>query len=233
MRSPAVCLLLCALPLAAAAPLPAQGEAILARVDRMRHPWPTFTVELTLASGSSIQRWRVSVGEGGDVRLDGLSPAERGRAVLQKGDDLWLLLPGTKRPIRVTPQQRLMGPASAGDVARTRFAADYRIARMEAGSFEGRPCWRLDLVALRPILSARTVRLWVDQASGAPLQGDFLLASGKPERIVRFGPPVQVEGRPVVPRMEIQEPNGATLTLSFAHWHPGRVDPALFAVPGS
>lgn len=237
MRAPFLFAL--ALPLVAQAPaLPqapaqARAEAILARVDRLRHPWPAFTVDLTMTSGRSSQRWRVMARENGDVRLEGLSDAEKGRVVLQKGDGLWLLLPGTKHPIRVTPQQRLMGPAAAGDVARTRFQEDYRVTALAEAPFEGHTCWHLDLTAKRPVLSARTVQLWVDRATGAPLQAEFHLASGKLARTARFAPPVEAEGRAVLSRMELLEADGSTATLVFAHWHPGGVDPGKFLLPAS
>lgn len=226
-------LLACATPLVAQAPGLAQAEAILARVDRMRHPWPAFTVELTLDAGRATQRWRVAARENGDVRLDGLSDREKGRAILQTGDDLWLLLPGTRRPIRVTPQQRLMGPAAGGDIARTRFHQDYRAVALAEEALDGRPAWRLDLEARRPALSARTVRLWVDRATGAPIQAEFRLASGKLARTARFGPPVQAAGRTVLERMEVLEPDGAKATLTFDHWRPGGVEAAWFVLPGS
>ena len=35
------------------------------------------------------------------------------------GDDMWVYLPDTSRPIRITPLERLSGDASNGDVART------------------------------------------------------------------------------------------------------------------
>lgn len=229
MRLPA--LLLCAASLAARGPEAARAEEVLAQVDRLRHPWPSFTVELTVATAKASQRWRVAAREDGDARLDGLSDKEKGRAVLLRGDDMWLLLPGTKRPLKVTPQQRLLGPAAGGDVARTRFREDYRVAGMAEEPFEGRPCWRLDLVARRPALSARTVRLWVARNNGAPLQADFFLASGKLARTARFGPPTEAAGRPVLRGLELTEPDGSKATLTFAHWHAGGVDPAWFELP--
>ena len=225
-------LVLCVLPLAAHGLSPAQAEEVLARVDRLRHPWPAFTVDLTVAAGRTSQRWRVAARENGDARLDGLSDKEKGRAVLLRGDEMWLLLPGTKHPIRVTPQQRLLGPASGGDVARTRFREGYRVEGAEAASLEGRPCWRLDLIAKRPSLSARTVRLWVAREGEVPLLAEFHLASGLLARTARFDPPVQASGRPVISRMVLTEADGSTATLRFEHWHPGGVDPAWFELPG-
>lgn len=224
-------LLLCTASLAAQGLEAARAEEILARVDRFRHPWPAFTVELTVATEKGSQRWRVAAREDGDARLDGLSDKEKGRSVLLKGDDMWLLLPGTKRPLKVTPQQRLLGPAAGGDVARTRFQKDYRVEEMAEEAFEGRPCWRLDLVARRPALSARTVRLWVARNDGAPLRAEFHLASGKLARRADFDPAVTAGGRSVLRALVLTEPDGSKATLTFAHWHPDGVDPAWFELP--
>jgi len=219
---------------AAALPLLAQsGEEILARVDRLRHPWPVFTVELTLQAKGPSQRWKVSARENGDARLDGLSPKEKGRAVLLLGDQMWLLLPGSKRPVKVTPQQRMMGPAAGGDVARTRFREDYTMQSVTSGSMDGQDCWRLELAARRPSLSARQVVLWVAREGSLPLKAEFRLASGKLARTALFGPPVQVHGQSVLSRLLIEESSGDRAELSFSNWVRAGVDPVAFELPGT
>ncbi|HEY3401137.1 MAG TPA: outer membrane lipoprotein-sorting protein [Geothrix sp.] len=224
---PAILLFTATLPL-----LAQSGEEILARVDRLRHPWPAFTVELTVKDPKAVQRWKVSARENGDARLDGLSGKEKGRAVLLKGDQMWLLLPGTKRPVKVTPQQRMMGPAAGGDVARTRFREDYAVEVLDEGSLEDRPCWRLELRAKRPAISARQVILWVAKEGSLPLKAEFRLASGRLARTARFGPPARTLGQAVLSQMEIEEAGGATVELAFGKWSRGGVDAALFELPG-
>ena len=217
-----------------ALPLLAQsGEEILARVDRLRHPWPVFTVELTVKAPRMAQRWKVSVRENGDARLDGLSEKEKGRAVLLRGDEMWLLLPGTKRPVKVTPQQRMMGPAAGGDVARTRFREDYSVHAVADEPLDGRACWRLELVAKRPAISARQVVLWVAKEGSLPLKAEFRLASGRLARTARFGSPVQAHGQPVLSRMEIEETGGVAVDLIFGNWTRGGVAPGAFDLPGT
>lgn len=227
MRAPFL-LLLAALPL-----LAQSGEEILARVDRLRHPWPAFTVELAMKAPGVVQRWKVSARENGDARLDGLSEKEKGRSILLLGDQMWLLLPGTKRPVKVTPQQRLMGPAAGGDVARTRFREDYAVQAVAEEPLDGRDCWRLDLGAKRPALSARQVVLWVAKEGVLPLKAEFRLASGRLARTARFGPPVQAHGQPVLSRLEIEETGGGKAELTFANWTRGGVAPGAFDVPGT
>lgn len=227
MRAPFL-LLIAALPL-----LAQSGEEILARVDRLRHPWPAFTVELAMKAPGVAQRWKVSARENGDARLDGLSEKEKGRAVLLLGDEMWLLLPNTKRPVKVTPQQRLMGPAAGGDVARTRFREDYIVKALAEEPLEGQACWRLELVAKRPALSARQVVLWVAKEGSLPLKAEFRLASGRLARTARFGPPVQAHGRAVLSRMEIEEAGGGKAELAFSNWTRGGVAPGAFDLPGT
>ncbi|GLH75035.1 hypothetical protein GETHLI_35380 [Geothrix limicola] len=218
--------------LLAALPLLAQsGEEILAKVDRLRHPWPAFTMELTLKAVGASQRWKVSARENGDARLDGLSEKEKGRAVLLLGDQMWLLLPGSKRPLKVTPQQRLMGPAAGGDVARTRFREDYTVRTLAEENLDGQACWRLDLAAKRPALSARQVVLWVAREGTLPLKAEFRMASGKLARTAQFGPPVQVHGQAVLSRMTLEEPSGARAELVFGAWTRGGVEASVFELP--
>jgi outer membrane lipoprotein-sorting protein len=226
LRPRSAILLLTALPV-----LAQSGEEILARVDHLRHPWPTFTMELTLKAGEATQRWKVSARENGDARLDGLSPKEKGRSVLLLGDQMWMLLPNAKRPLKVTPQQRLMGPAAGGDVARTRFREDYTVQTLAEASLEGRDCWRLELAARRPALSARQVVLWVAKEGSLPLKAEFRLASGKLARTALFGPPVQVQGQAVLSRIAIEEPSGARAELLFGNWARGGQVPGAFELP--
>ena len=151
--------------------------------------------------------------------------------MLLLGDKMWLLVPGSKRPLQVTPQQRMMGSAAGGDVARTRFRQDYTVQALHEESLEGRPCWRLDLVAKTAQVSARTAQLWVAKEPLLPLKAEFHLASGKLARTASFGPPVQALGQTVLSGMELLEPSGAKVSLAFSHWAKGGLDPERFELP--
>lgn len=209
------------------------GEEILARVDLLRHPWSAFRVDLTVKDAKTVQQWKVSARENGDARLDGLSEKEKGRAVLMLGDQMWLLLPGSKRPLKVTPQQRMMGSAGGGDVARTRFRKDYTVQELADDVLDDRPCWRLELAARTPTLNARTVRLWVTKQRMLPVKAEFRLASGKLARTALFGPPAQALGQPVLSWMELIEPGGAKVNLLFSDWSKGGVDADRFELPAA
>jgi len=208
-----------------------EGAALLENVDRMRHPWPAFSVEVTVKDAKGAQCWRVRTREDGDSRVEGLSEKEKGRTVLLLGGDMWLLLPSARRPVKVSPAQRLMGPAAGGDLARSRFSLDYEIKAIQEEDLDGHACHRLDLQARKPSLSYRTARLWIARATGFPIRADYFLASGKLAKTMLFESPVPMGGRLVMPALRLVEPSGAEASLRFAHWTPGPQDPALFTLP--
>ncbi len=208
-----------------------QGEALLERVDRRRHPWPAVSVEVTQKDRQGVQCWRVRARENGDARVEGLSKKEVGRTVLMLGDEMWLLLPNAKRPIKVSPAQRLMGPAAGGDLARSRFALDYQIKDLKEESLEGRACRCLELQARKPSLSYRTARLWIDKATGIPIKAEYFLPSGKQAKTMHFDPPVSHGALSVLPGLRVVEPGGAEVSLRFAQWKPGSQDASLYLLP--
>lgn len=45
------------------------------------------------------------------------SAVEAGQKMLMMGDNYWLQMPKSRRPIRITPMQKLLGEASIGDIS--------------------------------------------------------------------------------------------------------------------
>jgi hypothetical protein len=216
--------------LAASCLLGQTAEETLQRVDRYRYPWSSFSVDVTLQDGKVQQKWRVLVRANGDARVEGLSEQERGRTVLMLQEQMWLLLPNAKRPVKVSPQQRLLGPAAGGDVARFRFAGDYLLASEREELVEGLPARRLELQAKRKSLSYQKAVLWLD-ADGRPLKSDFFYASGKLARTARFGTIVSEQGAHVLSSLELEEPSGRKVRLAFSHWKPTQAEDRLFQLP--
>ena len=209
------------------------AAALVAKVDRLRHPWPAFSADLALKDQGRESQWRLSVASNGDTRLDGLAPKQAlGRAVLMKGERMWLLTPGSKRAIPVTPQQRLIGSAAGGDLARTRLGDDFQPTGVEEGMRGGAPCWRVSLAAKRPSVPYQRAELWVLKRGETPLSVDFYFSSGKLAHTITFDPPSSAEGRPVIAGLKLGDgthPDPSAMTLS--RWKPGEPDAALFEVP--
>ena len=225
-------LLLLALPALLQAQAP-DAAALVAKTDRLRHPWPAFTADLALKDQGRESQWRLSVAANGDTRLDGLAPKQaKGRAVLMKGDRMWLLTPGSKRAIPVTPQQRLMGSAAGGDLARTRLGDDFQATGVQEAALDGDPCWRVALSAKRPSAPYARAELWVLKRGEVPLSVDFFYASGKLARTVRFDAPVQAEGKAVIAGLSLGDgDHPVQTTMKLSRWKPGEPDAARFEIP--
>jgi hypothetical protein len=114
------------------------------------------------------------------------SPAEAGQRVLMLGDDFWLLMPASQRPLRITPLQKLLGDASTGDIATLSWAEDYTGTLVGEESCEGQPCRHLQLRAARPGVSYQRMELWLGQARGEPLRAELYVQSDKLAKRARF-----------------------------------------------
>ena len=52
----------------------------------------------------------------------------KGARMLQVERNMWLTKPGLKKPVPISPRQRLSGQAAIGDIAATNYAKDYSAA---------------------------------------------------------------------------------------------------------
>ena len=107
--------------------------ALLKRSDTYRNGWPAYTLRVKITnyeSGKSDEESLYEVSQKGTDKtyVEFMSPRDKGRHLLMLGDDMWIYLPDTSRPVRITPLERLSGDASNGDVARTNYAVDYTAA---------------------------------------------------------------------------------------------------------
>ncbi len=107
------------------------------------------------------------------------SPVEKGQKVLMLGDDFWIVLPSSQRPIRIAPAQKLLGDAATGDVATMTWAEDYDGAIAGEVDVEGVACVRLDLAAQRRGVTYRRLELYLARSDAHPVQADLYVASEK------------------------------------------------------
>ena len=164
--------------------------------------------------------------------------SNNGRRVLTVGDRMWLMVPGASRPVPITANQRLMGGASIGDVARLRFASDYKAAaRPETETVDGRACRVLDLTAKSPKAPFPKVTLWYDEAARVPARIVFALVSGKPARQVDFTRFSKQDGRTIVAQMDVRDllasESRAVTRLEYLSYRPAKLDDAIFTTEGA
>lgn len=118
------------------------------------------------------------------------SPAEQGQKVLMLGDDFWLLMPGSQRPLRITPSQKLLGDASTGDIATMSWSQDYNGTLSGEDSCAAdktpQPCLHLSLVAARKGVTYQRIELWIGKARHEPVKADLYVQSDKLAKQARF-----------------------------------------------
>lgn len=194
----------------AAAPLPPDPQILLPRADQARNGWDSFVARVritTFESGQADEEHLFEVSQKGTDKsyVDFLSPREKGRHVLMLGDDMWIFLPDTSRPIRITPAERLAGSASNGDVARTNYAEDYAATYVRTENVDGVSCYVLDLVARRKGATYRHVQYWVRAENAQPVKADYFLASGKLIKSATFDEYQTIRSVHLVRRMTIKD----------------------------
>ena len=114
-----------------------------------------------------------------------LAPArDAGKLILFNGKDMWFFDPSSKASIRLSPQQRLLGQASNGDVATANFARDYQATEAseedtQDGDRQPRRCHKLMLSAKTPDASYHHIEMWVDAVNARPVKARFYTESGK------------------------------------------------------
>jgi hypothetical protein len=132
------------------------------------------------------------------------------------GDDFWLLMPNSQRPLRITPMQKLLGDASTGDIATMSWAEDYTgklvgeeaceapasnsaDASTTAGSVaqkQASTCLHLSLIAARKGVTYQRIELWLGKTRHEPVRADLYVLSDKLAKQARF-----VMDKPAAPTM--------------------------------
>lgn len=116
------------------------------------------------------------------------SPSEKGQKVLMSGDDFWLVMPDSQRPLRITPMQKLLGDASTGDVSTLSWAEDYtgklvgeepcQTSDTRTGA-RPQTCLHLTLNASRKGVTYQRIELWVGKTRYEPHRADLYVLSDK------------------------------------------------------
>ena len=171
------------------------AQAILVASDAVRNPGQPFKVTLTLTEFENKQQVDTSTVTSYSRTIDSsgqfaslvrfvLPARDAGKLMLKSGNDLWFFDPGTQASVRISPQQRLMGQASNGDVISVNYARDYQASLLaeepvKDGEQRTRQAYKLQLVATNPDATYPAIELWVDAENDWPIKARFLAESGR------------------------------------------------------
>jgi hypothetical protein len=190
---------------AAAADVP----SLLKAADAFRLPADALKVEMQvlLYKSSALdkeRRYTVYLKPGRRSLVLMQSPSEKGQKVLMLADDFWQIMPQSQRPIRITALQKLLGDASAGDIATMSWSEDYTGAVVGEQNVNGTPCLHLALSAQRKGVSYQRVELYLAKADSRPVKADLYVASDKLAKQATFTVE-EVDGRPQVSAMTLTD----------------------------
>lgn len=186
----------CTLAAIAVAPLARADDvaALLQAADKFRMSGANMQIETQISvfntdgSADKERRYMVFAQAKHQSLVLMQSPAEKGQKVLMLGDDYWLLMPGSQRPLRITPMQKLLGDASTGDIATLSWADDYTgtVAGEEPCGEPAQPCLHLALQANRKGVTYQRIELWIGKARHEPVHADLYVQSDKLAKRARF-----------------------------------------------
>ncbi len=229
--------------LAAATASEVEIERWLEKVDATRN---AFVEAVISARASQVADGKVTGSADFDIYVKGRERGvivfrggkNSGRKILTSGDRMWLIVPGAANPLPITPNQRLLGGASMGDVARLRFAEDFTATlRPETESVGGKECRVLDLAAKKPKAPYPRIVLWLGESQLLPARVLFFLPSGKAAKEVTFTKFARAAGKTVVSEMEIRDllsrDSHALTRLEYRDYRPAKLDDVIFTPEGA
>jgi outer membrane lipoprotein-sorting protein len=203
-------LLTCVLVSRAATLATPDAEALLKHSDVYRNGWPSYVTRVKITnyeSGNPDEEKLYEVSQKGTEKtyVEFLSPREKGQHLLMLGDDMWVYLPDTSRPIRITPLERLSGDASNGDVARTNYAVDYTAVYLRTEKAGAEECYVLDLTAKRKGSTYQRILYWLRVQDARPVKAEFYLTSGKHIKSATFDEYTQIGGRTLLHKLTLYD----------------------------
>lgn len=163
-----------------------QVKEWIIKADSYRSPFKSgqFKTILTLfKKGEAVDTnsYFVQLNNNGDSRVTMLDKRSQGQKVLLTENAMWLYIPRTRRAIRITPMQRLMGQASYGDVSSLSWQYDYLWDQKEIRNqqLNNQKLLCFTLQAIVKSATYRKINLCLEAHSYSPVNAQFYLASGK------------------------------------------------------
>ena len=117
--------------------------------------------------------------KGNDALAEATAPARnKGETMLFNDRNIWFFKPGLKKPVAISPRQKLMGQAANGDIASTNYARDYDGKIVGSEKIEGQDTWKLELKAKTKNVTYDRIRYWVSKKDRLGIKAEFLTVSG-------------------------------------------------------
>ena len=160
-------------------------QDIAKKADLIRFPEGSYMMNITIINkkpnnSDVIRGYQVLAKDRESTLVKFTFPqTERGKVLLTLDQDIWIYLPDAGMPIRIPPQQRLIGNVSVGDIARANFSEDYSAKILEIKNIDGTFYYVLNLRAKNDEVTYQKVTYWVQKETFHPLKAEFYTKSGR------------------------------------------------------
>nr|VFK16224.1 MAG: hypothetical protein BECKLPF1236A_GA0070988_101412 [Candidatus Kentron sp. LPFa]VFK31587.1 MAG: hypothetical protein BECKLPF1236C_GA0070990_101432 [Candidatus Kentron sp. LPFa] len=185
-------------------------QAILDEVDAIRAPGDDFGFSLQVVH---TRPHKDDLDYEFDVRVKGRTKSlvkytapltAKGKLLLMLEENMWIYIPGTRRAIRISPQQQLLGQVSNADVARVVYSIDYQAKAMVSETYQNTDVHRVTLKARHKSPYER-IELFAARADCRPLKAAFYALSGRLIKTIFYGDYQDVAGKSRPMRLEVED----------------------------
>jgi outer membrane lipoprotein-sorting protein len=198
----------------AAASAPPTAEQLLAAMDKnLTFASRTSRMVMTVEGRRTRSYELVSSSRGEeDAAIEYVAPVrEKGTRMLKLGGELWIFMPTVDKVQKISGhmlRQGMMGSDLSYEDLMTSRATRLAYAAHVVGeeTVDGRPCWKLELVARDDSVAYPRRTTWVDEQTFIPLKQDLFALSGMLLKTWTMTDVKEVEGGRRFPmRMTIQD----------------------------
>ncbi|MEK7357543.1 MAG: outer membrane lipoprotein-sorting protein [Bdellovibrionota bacterium] len=171
----------------------------------------TWTCRLsTTEDGEKSEREFLIKAQGDNSYVEATQPSRtKGEVYIFNDRSMWFFKPSLKRPVSISPRQKLSGQAANGDIASTRYSRDYDATIEKAEVYDGEKTHVLMLKAKSNNLTYDRIRYWISDSKQLAVKAEFLTLQGQVfktatiayDNSIKIGSSVQ----PFVSRMTITD----------------------------
>lgn len=103
----------------------------------------------------------------------------KGQKLLMRGENMWFIRSGLRKPVPISARQKLTGQAANGDIASTNYSGDYTATLLREETVFGEECTVLDLKAANKWVTYDRIVYWISKKRLVGVKADFYTVSGK------------------------------------------------------
>ncbi|MDG0815469.1 outer membrane lipoprotein-sorting protein [Bdellovibrio svalbardensis] len=134
----------------------------------------------TTEDGESSEREFIIKAKDHDALVEATSPARtKGEIYLFNDRNMWFFKPSLKKPVSISPRQKLSGQAANGDIASTHYARDYTATLEKTETRGADKIYVLMLKAKSPNLTYDQIRYYINGKTKLAEKAEFLTLQGQ------------------------------------------------------